>query len=207
MSFRITRELDRMPKNKTERQRRQRVDAQRNIGALLEAAKSSFATSGVDAPAREIAALAGVGVGTLYRHFPRRSHLVVAVLEREIDACADAGRALSATHEPAHALTEWLHRYTTLLAAKRGLATALHSGDPAFDALPGYFWERLGPVLSDLLDAAKSSGEIRADMCAEDLLTAVALLCHPAPDTDLDFSQRMVGLLIDGLRNTRQARP
>jgi AcrR family transcriptional regulator len=196
-----------MPKNKTERQRRQRVDAQRNIGALLEAAKSSFATSGVDAPAREIAALAGVGVGTLYRHFPRRSDLVVAVLEREIDACADAGRALSATHEPATALTEWLHRYTTLLAAKRGLATALHSGDPAFDALPGYFWERLGPVLSDLLDAATSSGEIRADVSAEDLLTAVALLCHPAPDTDPDFSRRMVGLLIDGLRNPKQARP
>jgi AcrR family transcriptional regulator len=196
-----------MPKNKTERQRRQRVDAQRNIGALLEAAKSSFATSGVDAPAREIAALAGVGVGTLYRHFPRRSDLVVAVLEREIDACADAGRALSATHEPATALTEWLHRYTTLLAAKRGLATALHSGDPAFDALPGYFWERLGPVLSDLLDAATSSGEIRADVSAEDLLTAVALLCHPAPETDLDFGQRMVGLLIDGLRNPKQARP
>jgi AcrR family transcriptional regulator len=207
MLFRITRELDRMQKNKTERQRRQRVDAQRNIGALLEAAKSSFATSGVDAPAKEIAAVAGVGVGTLYRHFPRRSDLVVAVLEREIDACADAGRALSATHEPATALTEWLHRYTTLLAAKRGLATALHSGDPAYDALPGYFWERLGPVLSDLLDAAKSSGEIRADMSAEDLLTAVALLCHPTPDTDLDFSQRMVGLLIDGLRNTRRAGP
>jgi AcrR family transcriptional regulator len=195
-----------MPKTKTERQRRQRVDAQRNIGALLEAAKSSFATSGVDAPAKEIAALAGVGVGTLYRHFPRRSDLVVAVLEREIDACADAGRALSTTHEPATALTEWLHRYTTLLGAKRGLATALHSGDPAFDALPGYFWERLGPVLSDLLDAATSAGEIRADVSAEDLLTAVALLCHPAPDTDLDFSRRMVGLLIDGLRTTDQAR-
>ena len=196
-----------MPKNKTERQRRQRVDAQRNIGALLEAAKSSFATSGVDAPAKEIAALAGVGVGTLYRHFPRRSDLIVAVLQREIDACADAGRALGATHEPATALTEWLHRYTTLVAAKRGLATALHSGDPAFDALPGYFWERLGPVLSDLLDAATSSGEIRADVSAEDLLTAVALLCHPAPDTGPDYSQRMVGLLIDGLRNTEQARP
>ena len=196
-----------MPKNTTERQRRQRVDAQRNIGSLLEAAKRAFATSGVDVPAKEIATLAGVGVGTLYRHFPRRSDLIVAVLQREIDACADAGRALSATHEPATALTQWLHRYTTLVAAKRGLATALHSGDPAFDALPGYFWERLGPVLSDLLDAATSAGEIRADVSAKDLLTAVALLCHPAPDTDPDFSQRMVGLLIDGVRNTEQARP
>ena len=195
-----------MPKNKTERQRRQRVDAQRNIGSLLEAAKSAFATSGVDVPAKEIAALAGVGVGTLYRHFPRRSDLVVAVLRREIDACADAGRVLSAAHGPAEALAQWLDRYTAFVATKRGLATALHSGDPAFDALPGYFMERLAPVLGDLLDPATSTGAIRADVSAKDLLTAVALLCHPAPDTDAEYSQRMVGLLIDGLRNTKQAR-
>jgi hypothetical protein len=62
--------------------------------------------------------------------------------------------------------------------------------------------ERLGPVLSDLLDAAPSGGDIRADVSTKDLLTAVALLCHPAPDTDAEYSQRMVGLFIDGLRNT-----
>lgn len=196
-----------MPENTTTRQRRQRVDAQRNTGALLEAAKTAFATSGVDVPAKEIAALAGVGVGTLYRHFPRRADLIVAVLQREIDACADAAPALSATHEPTGALAQWLRRYTEFVATKRGLATALHSGDPAFDALPGYFFERLGPVLTDLLDTATSAGEIRADVNAKDLLTAVALLCHPAPDTGPAYSQRMVGLLVDGLRNTEQARP
>jgi AcrR family transcriptional regulator len=206
ITFRITR-LGSMTDNTTTRQRRQRVDAQRNTDALLEAAKTAFATSGVDVPAKEITALAGVGVGTLYRHFPRRSDLIVAVLRREIDACADAGPALSAIHEPASALTQWLHQYTTFVATKRGLATALHSGDPAFDTLPGYFFERLGPVLSDLLDAAKATGEIRADVSAKDLLTAVALLSHPAPDTDPDYSQRMVGLLIDGLRNNEHARP
>jgi AcrR family transcriptional regulator len=193
-----------MPKNTSERQRRQRIDAQRNTSSLLEAAKTAFATSGVEVPAKEIAARAGVGVGTLYRHFPRRSDLVVAVLQREIDACADAGPALSAAHEPLDALTQWLYRYTTFVA---GLATALHSGDPAFDALPGYFWERLGPVLTDLLHAAASTGELRADISAKDLLTAISLLCHPAPDTGPDYSQRMVGVLIDGLRNTEQARP
>ncbi len=189
-----------MPNTPTERQRRQRVDAQRNTGALLEAAKAAFASSGVDAPAKEIAALAGVGVGTLYRHFPRRSDLVVAVLQREIDACAAAGPELSAAHEPATALTQWLDRYTAFVATKRGLATALHSGDPAFDALPGYFFERLGPVLGDLLDAAQATGAIRADISAEDLLTAVALLSHPAPDTGPEYSRRMVTVLIDGLR-------
>jgi AcrR family transcriptional regulator len=195
-----------MSDDTTTRQRRQRVDAQRNTDALIEAAKTAFATSGVDVPAREIAALAGVGVGTLYRHFPRRSDLVVAVLRREIDACADAGPALSAAHEPVEALAQWLHRYTAFVATKRGLATALHSGDPAFDALPGYFFERLGPVLSGLLDATTSAGETRAEVSAKDLLTAVALLCHPAPGTDRDYSQRMVGLLIAGLRNTEPAR-
>jgi AcrR family transcriptional regulator len=180
--------------------RRMRADAQRNIGSLLEAAKAVFGTSGVDAPAKEIADLAGVGVGTLYRHFPQRSDLVKAVLQHEIDACADAALALAAAHEPGAALTSWLHRYTEFLATKRGLATALHSGDPAFDALPGYFFERLEPALGSLLDAAAATGEIRADISARDLLHAVALLCTPIADEGTAYSQRMVALLIDGLR-------
>ena len=185
------------------RRRPQRVDAQRNVDALLDAAKSAFATLGVDAPARDIAERAGVGVGTMYRHFPRRSDLVVAVLEHEIDACAEAGPALSAAHEPGEALTRWLRRYTDFVATKHGLAAALHSGDPAFDALPAYFWERLGPVLDALLDAAKATGEIRADISARELLSAVALLCHPVPGEGPEYGQRMVALLIDGLHRAR----
>ena len=177
-----------------------RADAQRNIGSLLAAAKAVFGTSGVDAPAKEIADLAGVGVGTLYRHFPQRSDLVKAVLQHEIDACADAAPALAAAHEPGAALANWLHRYTEFLATKRGLATALHSGDPAFDALPGYFYERLEPALCSLLDAAAATREIRADISARDLLHAVALLCTPVADEGIAYSQRMVTLLIDGLR-------
>src|SRR6201996_4008996 len=159
--------------------RRLRADAQRNVDSLLEAAKTVFGTSGVDAPAKEIADLAGVGGGTLYRHFPQRSDLVAAVLERGIDACADAGPALSAEHPPGVALAMWLRRYTEFLATKRGLATALHSGDPAFDALPGYFYQRLDPPLPALLDAATASGEIRAGFSPADLLHAVANLSHP----------------------------
>ena len=180
--------------------RRQRADAQRNVAALLQAAAEVFITSGVDAPAKQIADLAGVGVGTLYRHFPQRSDLVAAVLEHEIDALADAGPALSAAHEPGAALTEWLQRYTGLLARKRGLAAALHSGDPAFDALPGYFFFRLEPVLGALLAAATATGEIRTDVSAKDLLRAVAHLCMPLPDEGFAYNQRMVGVLIDGLR-------
>jgi AcrR family transcriptional regulator len=179
--------------------RRLRADARRNVGSLLEAAKSVFATSGVDAPAKEIADLAGVGVGTLYRHFPRRSDLVKAVIEHGIDACADAGPALSAEHEPGTALTMWLHRYTEFLATKRGLATALHSGDPAFDELPAYFMRRLGPTLGALLEAAASGGAARADIGPKDLLHAIAQLCQPVPGEGLAYNRRMVALLIDGL--------
>jgi AcrR family transcriptional regulator len=180
--------------------RRLRADAQRNIDALLEAAKTVFAQSGVDAPAKEIADLAGVGVGTLYRHFPQRSDLVVAAFQREVDACADAALALTAAHEPAEALARWLHRYTEFVATKRGLAAALHSGDPAFDALPGYFLRRLEPALGSLLEAASARGAIRADVSPRYVLYAVASLCLPMPGEGVAYSQRMVALLIDGLR-------
>ncbi|WP_246074885.1 TetR/AcrR family transcriptional regulator [Nonomuraea terrae] len=180
--------------------RRLRADAQRNVDSLLEAAKTVFGTSGVDAPAKQIADLAGVGVGTLYRHFPQRSDLVKAVFQREVDACADAAPALSAAHEPGEALERWLLRYTEFLATKRGLATALHSGDPAFDALPGYFMQRLGPTLDSLLETATASGEIRAEISAKDLLYAVANLCLPVEGGGVAYSRRMVALLVDGLR-------
>jgi hypothetical protein len=122
------------------------------------------------------------------------------VFQREVDACADAAQALSAALEPGAALASWLGRYTEFVATKRGLASALHSGDPAFDALPGYFRQRLGPALGSLLEAATASGEIRAGISPEDLLHAVANLCLPVADEGAAYSQRMVALLIDGLR-------
>jgi AcrR family transcriptional regulator len=173
-----------------------RADAQRNREAVLEAAKAVFDESGVDAPAKAIAARAAVGVGTIYRHFPQRSDLVVAVLEREIDACARAGPELSAQHAPVEALEAWLARYTDLLATKHGLASALHSGDSALGA---YFWERVGPALQALLDDATKIGELRDDVSADDLLRAVAYLCMAG----IDYGRRMVAVLLDGLRTSR----
>jgi AcrR family transcriptional regulator len=180
--------------------RRVRADAQRNIAAVLEAAKAVFADSGVDAPVREIAARAGVGVGTLYRHFPQRSDLVVAVFRHEIDACADAAPALATEYEPGAALAGWLRRYARLIATKRGLAAALHSGDPAFEALPGYFDQRMRPALRSLLESASAAGEIRATVNPNDLLHAVANLCLPVDAERSGHAHRMVDLLIDGLR-------
>lgn len=177
-----------------------RADARRNLDALLGAALEVFATAGVDAPVREIAARAGVGVGTFYRHFPQRSDLVAAVFRREVDACAEAAPALAAENGPADALALWMQRYAAFIATKRGLASALHSGDPAFDALPGYFESRLLPALQSLLRAAAIAGEVRADVDANDLLSAVGRLCMSGGDERADISRRMVALLLDGLR-------
>jgi AcrR family transcriptional regulator len=177
-----------------------RADAQRNTDALLTAAAEVFATSGVDAPVRQITAKAGVGAGTLYRHFPQRSDLIAAVFRNEVDACADAASSLAAQHEPAEALAKWLQRFAVFIATKRGLSAALHSGDPAYDTLPSYFQQRFMPVLSTLLDTAVKAGEIRSDVDPEDLLRATGNLTLPAQEDDNGHTQRMVALLIDGLR-------
>ncbi|GIF13843.1 TetR/AcrR family transcriptional regulator [Actinoplanes teichomyceticus] len=180
--------------------RRVRADAQRSRDALRQAAREVFATSGVHAPVREIAERAGVGLGTVYRHFPQRSDLVTAVFRHEVDACAEAAEQLAAAHPPVEALTRWLDRYIDFIATKRGLAAALHSGDPAFTSLPAYFDEHLRPALSTLLSAAAATGEVRGDVDPGDLLRAVANLSLPAEE-DPAHTRRMVALLIDGLRH------
>jgi len=186
------------PRRRTDR--RVRADAKRSIDALLQAAMAVFATSGVDAPVREIAEQAGVGIGTIYRHFPQRSDLIVAIFCREVNACADAATVLAAEHEPGEALARWMQRYVDFIAAKRGLATALHSGNPAYETLPAYFQKRLRPALKTLLEAAAAAGEVRAGVEPNDLLRAVASLCAPAHDGNPAHPRRMVALLVDGLR-------
>lgn len=177
-----------------------RADARANFDTLLEAALSVFATSGVDAPVREIAAKAGVGMGTLYRHFPKRSDLIIAVFRREVDACADAAPVFAAACEPFEALSRWMQRYVDFVTAKRGLAAALHSGDPAYDILPDYFRDRLRPALQGLLKSAADAGAIRSDVEPDDLLLAVSMLCMPSHSGASDHARPMVALLVDGLR-------
>ena len=180
--------------------RRVRADAQRNIDALLEAALAVFTTTGVDAPVREIAEKAGVGIGTLYRHFPQRADLIAAVFRREIDACADAAPILAQEYEPFDALVHWMQRFTTFVATKHGLAKALHSGNPAFDPLPAYFNQRLRPAFSALLTSAVAAGAIRTDVNADDILGAISSLCTLADHDRPGHAQRMVALFADGLR-------
>ena len=180
--------------------RRMRADAQRKLRALLDAALEVFARSGVDAPVREIAEKAGVGLGTVYRHFPQRSDLIVAVFRTQVDACAEAAYDLAREYKPVEALTRWMQRYADFISTKRGLAAALHSGDPAYGALPDYFSTRLRPALQSLLDAAVAAGKVRSDVNATDLLFAVANLCHGADGGEPSYARRMVDVLLDGLR-------
>ncbi len=177
-----------------------RADAQRKLSSLLKAAEEIFRESGVDAPVRAIAERAGVGLGTVYRHFPQRSDLIKAVFQSRVDACADAAAELATQYQPDDALAHWMERFVDFIATKRGLAAALHSGDPAYSALPRLFNIRMLPALTNLLDTAVAAGAVRAGIDAEELLHAVANLCRVSHDKEPAYARRMVALLMDGLR-------
>lgn len=177
---------------------RRQQDVQRTVDALLAAATEVFASDGVDAPVRRIIARAGVGAGTFYRHFPERSDLITAVFRHEVDTCVETAARLAEQHEPVEALTRWLQHVGRFVADKRGLKPAMHSGEPAYRSLPAYFLDRFTPALAQLLDAAAAAGETRTDISPDDLLRAVSGIVTPDDDA---FTDRMIALLVDGLRH------
>ena len=180
---------------------RKRADAQRNEQALLDAAAAVFVASGVDAPVRDIAAAAGVGMGTIYRHFPTRADLIIAVYRHQVEACAAAGPALlESSGSPHAALTRWVDLFVDFLVTKHGLAAALQSDSARFETLHAYFLDRLVPVCAQLLDAAAAAGEVRPDVNAYGLLRAIGNLCAGAGGDSRYDARRMVRLLIAGLR-------
>jgi AcrR family transcriptional regulator len=182
--------------------RTMRADALRNQQTLLGAAAAVFVTSGVDAPIREIAARAGVGIGTIYRHFPTRADLIVAVYRHQVEACAEAGPALLAeAASPAAALRQWADLFVDFLVTKHGLAGALHSDSGGFEALHAYFLDRLVPVCQQLLDAAEAAGEVSPGTHAYELMRGIGNLCI-ARDSDPRYDpRRLVDLLLTGLQS------
>jgi AcrR family transcriptional regulator len=178
-----------------------RKDVRRNQKALLDAAAAVFVTSGVEAPVREIAARAGAGVGTIYRHFPTRADLIIAVYRHQVDACAEAGPALLATSPSPHsALGRWINLFADFLVTKHGLAAVLQADNASFEALHAYFLDRLVPVCTELLEAAAVTGEIRPDIDAYQLMRGVGNLCIGADSDPRYDARRMVELLVAGLR-------
>ena len=181
---------------------RKRADALRNEQILLKAAADVFVASGVEAPVRDIAAKAGVGMGTIYRHFPTRADLIIAVYRHQVDACAEAGPALLASSSTPHAaLTRWISLFVDFLVTKHGLAEALRSDDAAFQTLHAYFIDRLVPVCGQLLAAAAAAGEGRPGLDAYELLRGVGSLCAGAGSDPRYNPRHLVELLIAGLRS------
>ncbi|MEU5633158.1 TetR/AcrR family transcriptional regulator [Streptomyces rishiriensis] len=178
-----------------------RKDARRNQRTLLDAAAAIFVTSGVEAPVRDIAAKAGVGVGTIYRHFPTRADLVIAVYRHQVDACAEAGPALLTSGPSAFvALERWVDLFVDFLVTKHGLAAALQTDNAGFETLHAYFLDRLLPVCAQLLDAAAASGEISSGLDAYPFMRGIGNLCIGADSDPRYDARRLVALLLTGLR-------
>lgn len=178
-----------------------RKDAQRNRSLLLDAAATLFAEHGVDYPLEDVARDAGVGIGTLYRHFPTRNALVEAVYRREVAVLCDSVDGLLATLEPIDALDAWMHNFVAYVATKRGLSATLRE---LMDAEPDLFTEtraNISSAASRVLDAAVESGEIRPVLDADDLVRAMSSICMSADDPDHpERAARLVGVLLDGMR-------
>jgi AcrR family transcriptional regulator len=174
-----------------------RADAQHNHDRLLEAAGSAFARDGAEASLKAIAAEAGVGIGTLYRRFPTREALYIAVHRREIARIAERAAELSALAPPAEALRQWLGEFAGFLRAKEGMAevfrAVMAAGENPFLDLRVLVRD----ALDGLLTAAAGAG-IRRDLDAGDVLVAVHGLTLAT--TDADQLDRLVGLVVAGLR-------
>jgi len=187
---------------------RKRADARRNEQVLLDAAAAVFITHGVNAPVRMIAAKAEMGIGTIYRHFPTRADLIVAVYRHQVEALADAApRYLAGVETAREALAKWMDQFVNFLVTKHGLAGALRSDDSGFQTLHAYFLDRLVPACASLLEAAIEAGQIRQDVDALTLMHAAGNLCigvEVGGTTGYD-AHRMVGLLIAGLRQSPSA--
>jgi len=181
--------------------RRKRADAQRNEQALLDAAAAVFVRAGVDAPVRDIAAEAGVGIATIYRHFPTRADLVVAVFQHQVDALAAETATPAAGETPYEALRSWVFRFADFLVTKHGLAEALRSDQAGFEKLHAEFVDRLLPVLGQRLEAAAAAGCTRADIRALDLMLGVGNLCIEVAAYPDYNPRQLIDLLLAGLKS------
>lgn len=188
--------------SKSVKSRAPRADAQRNRERLLATALKLFASSKGEVTLSAVAEQAGVGIGTLYRHFPTRDALVEAVYRHEVERLSDAAPALLKEMPADKALEEWLTRYAGLVAAKRGLKEAMRSiFEPGADTY-AYSRDRMIEAVTLLLKAAAKSGAIRSDADPEDVLLAVAASTWAFVNDGewQERTRRVLRLVMDGLR-------
>ena len=182
--------------------RKPRTDAVRNRERVLEAANAVFSAGGPDASLEAVARTAGVGIGTLYRHFPTREALFEAVYRREVQQLADLAEQLKQEADPVEALRHWMRSNVRFVATKKGMSAALALAAYKNPELYSYTFDRLTQAVRGLLDRAIATGEIRTDISPEDLLRALVGMCymHDQPGWQTSVL-RLLDVFIDGLRN------
>lgn len=181
--------------------RRPRADSIRNRDRLLETAAEVFSSGDTPASLEAVARKAGLGIGTLYRHFPTRESLFEAVYRREVDHLGDLAEALSDGDDPVEALRTWVRANVRVAAAKRGMIETLQLAAFGSPELKAYSGERMLSAAKLLIDRAASKGCIRSDISAEDLLRVMAgIIYAPASANWQDTAQRLLDVFLDGLR-------
>jgi AcrR family transcriptional regulator len=187
--------------------RKPRADAARNRERVLEAARAVFSAGGPEASLEAVARTAGVGIGTLYRHFPTREALFEAVYRREVQQLADLAERLKEEAEPVEALRHWMRSNVRFVATKKGMSAALALAAYKPSDLFSYSFDELTRAVGGLLDRAIAAREIREDISPEDVIRALVGMCymHDKPGWQKSVL-RLVDVFIDGLRNRHTSR-
>jgi AcrR family transcriptional regulator len=182
-------------------QRKPRADGARNRQLLIDAAKVGFAENGLNVSLEDIARRAGVGIGTLYRHFPSREAVVEAVYRREVEHLAEAVPQLLETSPPGEALHQWMHLFIDYIATKRLIAPSLAAAAARTSTLHATSVELITGAITTLVKRAVASGDVRKDIDPRDLLRAMVGVSYGNPDLGWQASaRRLIDLLMDGLR-------
>jgi AcrR family transcriptional regulator len=181
--------------------RKPRADSTRNRQLLIDAAKAGFAEAGLNVSLEEIARRAGVGIGTLYRHFPTREAVVEAVYRREVEQLAQAAPQLLETSPAGDALHKWMHLFVDYIATKRMIAPSLGAAAGRSSPLYATSAELITHAISTLVKRAVASGDVRKDLDPSDLLRAMVGVSYGNPDAGWQASaRRLIDILMDGLR-------
>lgn len=185
----------------TDQTRKPRADAVRNRERVLEAAKVVFNVGGPEASLEAVAKRAGVGIGTLYRHFPTREDLFEAVYRREVEQLSELAEQLKSAKDPVDALRRWLRSNVAFVATKKGMSAALALTFQSSSDLAAFSMDRLTKAIGTLLDRAVAAGQMRADVSPEDLLRALVGMCYMHDQPGWQSSVlRMLDVFVDGLR-------
>ena len=187
--------------------RKPRADAARNRERVLAAAETVFSAGGPEASLEAVARTAGVGIGTLYRHFPTREALFEAVYRREVQQLAHLAERLKEEAEPVEALRQWMRSNVRFVATKKGMSAALALAAYKPSDLFSYSFDQLSRAVGGLLDRAIAAGEIREDISPEDLIRALVGMCYMYDQPGWQKSVlRLVDVFVDGMRNRRTPR-